>query len=402
MSVEAVIEQIRGGGLAVVADDAQREDEGDLIVAADAMTEEKMAFFLEHTSGVICVSLDRDRCDQLQLPLMVTDNQEGQGTAFTVSVDLKQGVTTGISAQDRASTISSLADVRLKADAFVRPGHVFPLRSQDGGVLRRRGHTEAALDLARLSGRPPAGVLCEVTSPDRCRMASAPELAALSSKHGLPMCTVADLVRYRTRTERLVDHKAVSGIVMREGAFSCDAWRSVIDGIEHLSLTYGDVSGAGPILVRLHSECVTGDVFGSARCDCGDQLRDSMARIAEAGCGVVIYLRGHEGRGVGLAQKIAAYSLQDAGYDTYDANVALGLPVDSRDYGVGVQILQELGVEAVRLMTNNPAKCEALIELGLEVVERVPVPPRITEGNLRYLSTKRDRMGHLLTTLGTL
>ncbi|STZ58546.1 bifunctional 3,4-dihydroxy-2-butanone-4-phosphate synthase/GTP cyclohydrolase II [Mycolicibacterium tokaiense] len=394
--VKAVIAHIGKGGIAVVVDDHDRENEGDLVVAADAMTPEVVRFFLEHTSGVICVSLDGDRCDELMLPPMVENNTDPKGTAFTVTVDARTGVTTGISAQDRSRTITSLADTTQGPDAFVRPGHVFPLRARDGGVLKRAGHTEAALDLARLGGRGNAGVLCEVVSPDRSRMANREELVMLASEHRLPMTSVADLIAYRLRTERLVFPAAGARLPTEHGTFTCYTWRSALDDAEHVALVCGDVRSGEPVLVRVHSECLTGDTFRSSRCDCGSQLDDAMRLIAAAGCGVIVYLRGQEGRGIGLSHKLAAYNLQEEGHDTVDANLLLGLPVDSREYGVGAQILMELGVRQVRLITNNPAKYSGLEGYGLQIVERVAVTPRVTQDNIAYLRTKQRRMGHLI------
>jgi 3,4-dihydroxy 2-butanone 4-phosphate synthase/GTP cyclohydrolase II len=392
-----VIGQIRAGGLAIVTDDADRENEGDLIAAADAINPDKIGFFLRYTSGVICVSLEDQRCEDLRLPLMVDRNTESQGTAFTVSTDAGSGITTGISADDRSRTITMLSDPERTHADFVRPGHVFPLRACAGGVLKRAGHTEAALDLARMADRNAAGVLCEVTTEDKRRMADGSELGRLASRHGLPICSVADIVRHRLRTERLVEHRSEAILRTSHGSFTCHAWRSINDDAEHLALVRGDVSGPEPVLVRVHSECLTGDVFGSERCDCGAQLDDAMAAIDREGRGVVVYLRGHEGRGIGLAHKIAAYNLQEIGHDTVDANLLLGLPVDSREYGIGAQILVELGVQAMRLMTNNPAKYEGLEGYGLEIAERISLPPRVTAENARYLETKRERMGHLIS-----
>ncbi|CAN5304086.1 bifunctional 3,4-dihydroxy-2-butanone-4-phosphate synthase/GTP cyclohydrolase II [soil metagenome] len=397
--VEAAIAHIGDGGIAVVVDDHDRENEGDLIAAADAMTPEAVRFFLEYTSGVICVSLDGDRCDQLMLPPMVENNTDPKGTAFTVTVDARTGVTTGISAHDRSRTITSLADMTQGPDAFVRPGHVFPLRARDGGVLKRAGHTEAALDLARLSGRSNAGVLCEVVSPDRSRMANREELVRLASEHGLPVASVADLIAYRLRTERLVLPTAGARLPTAHGTFTCYTWQSVLDDAEHVALVCGNIRSGEPVLVRVHSECLTGDTFRSTRCDCGGQLDDAMRLIAAAGCGVIVYLRGHEGRGIGLSHKLAAYNLQEQGHDTVDANLLLGLPIDSREYGVGAQILMELGVREVRLITNNPAKYSGLEGYGLRIVERVAITPRITRDNIAYLRTKQRRMGHLIADL---
>ncbi len=393
------IREIRAGGIVLVVDDEDRENEGDLIMAADAATPDKVGFFLRHTSGVICASLSARRCDDLQLPLMVANNTEAQGTAFTVSVDLLPGTTTGISAADRAATIGALADPSVGAGDFGRPGHVFPLRSREGGVLKRAGHTEAASDLARLAGRAPVGVLCEVVSADKSTMARGPELRRLAAAHDLPMVSVADLVRHRLRSERLVEQVAEATIPTRHGEFLCRAWRSTLDGIEHVALTRGDVTGPDPVLVRVHSECLTGDVLGSRRCDCGTQVDDALEAIAAEERGVLVYLRGHEGRGIGLGHKLAAYNLQDAGHDTVDANTLLGLPVDDREYGIGAQILTDLGVRRMRLMTNNPAKYDGLQGYGLEIVQRVALTARVTRENVAYLETKRRRMGHMLGDL---
>ena len=394
--VHAAIAAVGRGEIVIVVDDEDRENEGDLIMAAEAVSPEKLAFFLRHTSGVICASLTGDRLDALELPLMVDDNQEGQGTAFTVTVDLADGITTGISAADRAATIRALADPAALAGDFVRPGHVFPLRSREGGVLKRAGHTEAAVDLARLAGCAPAGVLSEVVTPDHQAMARGPDLRRLARQHDLPIVSVAALVRHRLRSERLVRPMAEARVPTRHGAFTCHAWESLVDGIEHLAFVRGDVRDGEPVLVRVHSECLTGDVFGSHRCDCGAQLDDSMRAIAAEGRGVVVYLRGHEGRGIGLAHKLMAYNLQDGGHDTVDANLALGLPVDTREYGIGAQILAGLGVRRMRLMTNNPAKFRGLSGYGLEITERVALPPRTTKDNVAYLDAKRRRLGHLL------
>jgi 3,4-dihydroxy 2-butanone 4-phosphate synthase / GTP cyclohydrolase II len=395
-TVEEALAAIRRGEIAIVVDDEDRENEGDLIMAAEMATPEKIAFFLQRTSGVICVALSGERLDVLGLPLMVGDNRESQGTAFTVSVDLAQGVTTGISAADRSATIRALADPGAAAGDFVRPGHVFPLRTRDGGVLKRAGHTEAAVDLAQLAGLQSAGVLCEVVSADRTGMARRPELRRLAQAHGLPMVSIADLVRHRLASERLLVPTGQARVPTAHGHFTCHAWRSVVDGSEHLALVLGDVAGDEPVLVRVHSECLTGDVFGSRRCDCGGQLQDALRTIAGEGRGVVAYLRGHEGRGIGLSHKLAAYNLQDVGHDTVDANVMLGLPVDGREYGIGAQMLMDLGVRRLRLMTNNPAKYEGLEGYRLEIVERAPLAPRATPDNIAYLRAKRRRMGHLL------
>ena len=534
------IRAIGRGEVVVVTDDEHRENEGDLIMAAEAVSTDALAFFLEHSSGVICAPLPGERLDELELPLMVTDNREGHRTAFTVSVDLAAGITTGISASDRARTVRALADPHAVASDFVRPGHIFPLRSRPGGVLERPGHTEAGVDLARLAGLQPAAILCEVVTPDRRAMARRPELEALARAHGMPMISVAELVRHRRRNERLIEKVAEAHVPTPHGTHTCQAWRSLVDGVDHIAFVRGDVAGDEPVLVRVHSECLTGDVFGSLRCDCGAQLADALdaideagrgvlvylrghegrgigiaskldayrlqdggtarlpelerftrehdlklisiadliryrrqreklvrrvseariptawgdftayayenvldgehhlalvkgavagergvlvrvhsecltgdvfgslrcdcgtqldgalARIAAEGLGVVVYLRGHEGRGIGLAHKIAAYNLQEQGRDTVDANLELGLPVDDREYGIGSQILVDLGVTTMRLLTNNPAKYTGLGGFGLEIVGRVPLETNPNPENLGYLRTKRERMGHLL------
>lgn len=394
--VEQVIEHFGRGDIVIVTDDDDREGEGDLVMAAEATSAEKVAFYLQHTSGLICTPTTSERCAQLGLPAMVEDNQDAHQTAFTVSVDAVTGTTTGISAADRAQTIRALADDRSVAGDFTRPGHIFPLRARSGGVLERRGHTEAAVDLARLAGCGPTGVISEVTSSDKLRMASSLELSALAAAHRIPMITVADLVAYRLERECMIDHVSSSVLPTRYGPFESHVWRSRLDGTEHMSLVFGRISGIEPTLVRVHSECLTGDVFGSSRCDCGRQLDDALRMIASAGRGVLVYLRGHEGRGIGLANKLAAYSLQDAGHDTVDANVLLGLPVDCREYWTGYQILVQLGVRSMRLLTNNPAKLDGLRGPLLQDIERVALDPRQTNDNLSYLETKRQRMGHLL------
>ena len=383
------------GELVVVVDDEDRENEGDLIMAAEKATPEAIAFMIRHTSGLLCVALTGERLDALDLPLMVPDNTESMRTAFTVSVDARAGTSTGISAADRAATIRLLADpVTLPAD-LNRPGHVFPLRAQPGGVLSRRGHTEAAVDLARLSGLQPAGVLAEVTRPDGS-MARRPELEQFAAEHGLRIVSIADLVSYRQSHERRVERVALSRLPTDFGDFEASVFESKMDDIQHLALVRGEVAGPRPVLVRVHSECLSGDVFGSRRCDCGEQLHASLRAIADADRGVVVYLRGHEGRGIGLGSKLRAYALQDQGLDTVDANVRLGLPVDAREYAAAADILRCLGVERVQLLTNNPRKCSALAEHGLDVVERVPLLTLPTVDNVRYLRTKQLRMGHLL------
>jgi 3,4-dihydroxy 2-butanone 4-phosphate synthase / GTP cyclohydrolase II len=396
---QQAIEAVRRGEIVVVVDDEDRENEGDLIMAADAVTPESIAFFLRHTSGVICVALEDSRCNALELPLMVADNREAQGTAFTVSVDHAISTTTGISAIDRAATIRGLADPSARSADFVRPGHVFPLRARPGGVLKRAGHTEAALDLARLAGRSRAGVLCEIVAAGKERMARGAELREFATVHGLVMTSVAALVRHRKRSERLVQRVSHAPIPTEHGTFVAHVWRSTLDGVEQMALVLGDVRGGEPVLVRVHSECLTGDVFGSRRCDCGEQLQAALRMIAHEGRGVLVYLRGHEGRGIGLAHKLRAYELQDAGHDTVDANLLLGLPVDRREYGVGAQMLVDLGVGRMRLITNNPAKYRGLEGYGIEIVDRVTIALRPTPENVRYLHTKRERMGHLISEI---
>ncbi|HET9071911.1 MAG TPA: bifunctional 3,4-dihydroxy-2-butanone-4-phosphate synthase/GTP cyclohydrolase II [Acidimicrobiales bacterium] len=393
-SVEAAIEAIRRGEIVVVVDDEDRENEGDLIVAASHATPETMAFIVRHTSGLICAAVTAEQADALDLPLMVARNTEVQRTAFTVTVDYRHGTTTGISAADRSATARALVDPEVRASDFNRPGHLHVLRAREGGVLVRAGHTEAAVDLARLAGLPPAGVLCEVVSADRLSMARRPELEAFAAEYQLTLITIADLVRYRRRTERLVDRVSSARIPTDFGEFECFAYKSELDDITHIALVRGQPAGRDDVLVRVHSECLTGDVFGSRRCDCGNQLHEAMRMIDEEGLGVIVYLRGHEGRGIGIARKLDAYRLQDRGYDTVDANLHLGLPVDSREYGIGAQILVDLGITTMRLMTNNPAKRGGLEGYGLQIVERVPIVTEPTAENIRYLQTKRDRLGH--------
>ena len=389
------IAAIERGEIVVVVDDEDRENEGDLIMAAEFATPEKIAFYVRHTSGVICVALTGERCDDLDLPLMVERNTESNRTAFTDSVDLIQGTSTGISAGDRALTIRALADSSIGRHDLARPGHIFPLRSRPGGVLKRAGHTEAAVDLARLAGLDPAGVLCEIVNDDGS-MSRVPDLERFCAEHDLLLISIADLIRHRSRTEQLVHRIGEATLPTPWGPFRCIAYRSSLEETEHLAFVQGDVGTGDPVLVRVHSECLTGDVFGSLRCDCGPQLHTAMARVATEGRGVVVYLRGHEGRGIGIGHKIRAYSLQDEGLDTVDANLQLGLPVDNREYGIGAQILAELGVHRMRLMTNNPAKYGGLEGFGLEIVERLPIQVEATPENARYLQTKRDRLGHLL------
>ncbi len=393
--IEDAVAAIARGEIIVVVDDEDRENEGDLIMAAESATPETITFFVRHTSGVICCPLSGDRLDALEIPLMVTDNTESHRTAFTSTVDYRHGTSTGISAADRAATIQALIDPRTQPSDLARPGHIFPLRYAEGGVLKRAGHTEAAVDLARMAGLSPAGVLCEVVNDDGT-MARVPDLIEFCKEHQLLMISIAQLVKYRRQTEKLVRRVAEARIPTQWGDFTCYVYESVLDGEQHVAMVRGAVQGERDVLVRVHSECLTGDVFGSYRCDCGVQLDAAMAAIAEEGLGVVVYLRGHEGRGIGLGHKIRAYGLQEQGHDTVTANEALGLPIDSREYGIGAQILNDLGVTTMRLMTNNPAKYGGLEGFGLEITGRVPVLSVPNPENEAYLRTKQEKMGHLL------
>ncbi|MFT4177735.1 MAG: bifunctional 3,4-dihydroxy-2-butanone-4-phosphate synthase/GTP cyclohydrolase II [Luteolibacter sp.] len=394
-SIDEAIAAIARGEIVVVADDMDRENEGDLIMAAEKATPEKIAFFVRHTSGVICIPLSGGRLDQLNLPLMVADNTDAHRTAFTISVDWKPGTTTGISAADRAATIRALANANISAQEFSRPGHLFPLRGKDGGVLERRGHTEAAVDLARIAGLAPAGVISEIVNDDGS-MARGTQLIDFAKTHGLHFITVADLVAWRRRHEPLVARVATARMPTRHGIFTAHTYRSHLDGTEHIALVKGDVDGAEDVLVRVHSECFTGDILGSLRCDCGPQLELALQKIEQRGRGVIVYLRGHEGRGIGLAHKMRAYALQDTGRDTVEANTDLGLPVDSRTYDVGAQILTDLGLKTIRLMSNNPAKFTELEGYDLKITGRVPLITSPNQENLSYLRTKQLKLGHLL------
>jgi 3,4-dihydroxy 2-butanone 4-phosphate synthase/GTP cyclohydrolase II len=391
--VEDVIAAMARGEIVVMVDDEDRENEGDFIMAAEFATAEKLAFIVRYSTGVVCAPLTDERCDELRLPLMVEQNTESQRTAFTDTVDLIEGTTTGISAADRAATLRALADPSLSFQSFARPGHIFPLRARNGGVLKRAGHTEAGVDLARLAGCEPAAIICEIQNDDGTMM-RLPGLRKFCAEHNLLLSSIAQLIEYRRHNERLVERMGEAQVPTEFGSFTCVAYKSTIDNIEHLAFVKGDVTDDAPILVRVHSECLTGDVFGSRRCDCGPQLATAMQMVDEAGAGVIVYLRGHEGRGIGIGHKIRAYSLQDEGFDTVDANTELGLPVDSREYGIGAQILADLGVRQLRLMTNNPAKYGGLGGYGLSVVERVALNTVPTPENEAYLRTKRERMGH--------
>ena len=391
--IEDVIAAMARGEIVVMVDDEDRENEGDFIMAAEFATAEKLAFIVRYSTGVVCAPLTDERCDELRLPLMVEQNTESQRTAFTDTVDLIEGTTTGISAADRAATLRALADPSLSFQSFARPGHIFPLRARNGGVLKRAGHTEAGVDLARAAGCEPAAIICEIQNDDGTMM-RLPDLRKFCAEHNLLLSSIAQLIEYRRHNERLVERMGEAQVPTEFGTFTCVAYKSTIDSIEHLAFVKGDVTGDEPILVRVHSECLTGDVFGSRRCDCGPQLATAMQMVDEAGAGVIVYLRGHEGRGIGIGHKIRAYSLQDEGFDTVDANTELGLPIDSREYGIGAQILADLGVRQLRLMTNNPAKYGGLGGYGLSVVERVALNTVPTPENEVYLRTKRERMGH--------
>jgi 3,4-dihydroxy 2-butanone 4-phosphate synthase / GTP cyclohydrolase II len=397
-TIEEAVADIRAGRPVVVVDDEDRENEGDLIFAAAKATPELLAFTIRHTSGVICMAMPGDDLDRLQVPLMTAQNTEHMHTAFTVSVDARDGVTTGISAADRARTIRVLADSATEPYELVRPGHIFPLRYHDGGVLVRRGHTEAAVDLARLAGLTPAGVLSEIVNDDGT-MARLPQLEVFAKEHDLKLISIEQLVDHRKHTEQMVRRVTETKIPNRYGMWRAVGYASDIDGGEHIAMVYGDLGDGKDVLVRAHSECLTGDVLGSQRCDCGTQLDAAMAAIAAAGRGVVLYLRGHEGRGIGLLQKLRAYQLQDNGHDTVDANTELGLPTDAREYGNAAQMLADLGVRSIQVLTNNPAKVAGLDGFGVTVSGRVPMPVVVTEHNRRYLMAKRDRLGHQIGEL---
>lgn len=398
--IQRAIADIAAGRPVVVVDDEDRENEGDLVLAAEMATPELLAFMVRYTSGYICVPLTEADCTRLDLPPMYHTNQDKRGTAYTVTVDAREGVSSGISAADRCRTIRLLADPDAKAVDFVRPGHVVPLRAKEGGVLRRPGHTEAAVDLARMAGLASAGVLCEIVSQkNENDMARREELEVFAADHDLALITIADLIAYRRRFEKQVERVAEARLPTVHGNFRAIGYDSLLDGIEHVALVFGELGDGEDVLVRAHSECLTGDIFGSLRCDCGTQLDAALATVAAEGRGVVLYIRGHEGRGIGLMHKLQAYQLQDAGADTVDANLALGMPADARDYGTGAQILIDLGVRSMRLLSNNPTKRAGLEGYGLRIVGRLPLPVRPNAENLRYLRTKRDRMGHDLLGL---
>ncbi|HWI40806.1 MAG TPA: bifunctional 3,4-dihydroxy-2-butanone-4-phosphate synthase/GTP cyclohydrolase II [Verrucomicrobiae bacterium] len=396
--IEDAIEDIRQGKMVILVDDEDRENEGDLTMAAEMVTPEAINFMARFGRGLICLTLTSERCDRLQLPLMVDANSSSFGTAFTVSIEARRGVTTGISAADRAHTILTAVADDARAEDLARPGHVFPLRARNGGVLVRAGQTEGSVDMARLAGLRPAGVICEIMNDDGT-MARMPDLRKFAKEHGLKICTIADLVAYRLKHELLV-HRAADVVLPSEygGDFRAVVYENEVDRLEHLALVKGDVRGDEPVLVRVHSECLTGDVFGSKRCDCGEQLHRAMEMIDAAGKGVILYMR-QEGRGIGLVNKLKAYALQDQGKDTVEANLALGFKPDLRDYGIGAQILVDLGVKNIHLLTNNPKKVVGLQGYGINIAERVPIQIPATKTSLRYLQAKREKLGHLLENI---
>ncbi len=397
--VEDLVAAMAAGEIVILVDDADRENEGDLILAADRATPTKIGFMIRHSSGILTVPMTGDRLDALELPMMVRHNTDARRTAFTVSVDARTGTTTGISAADRTRTVQTLVDPATRPEDLARPGHVYPLRYQPGGVLKRAGHTEAAVDLAQLAGRYPAGVLAELMNDDGT-VARLPDLERFAKEHNLLLGTIADLIAYRRLHEKLVERMVEARLPTHHGVFQAVGYRSLVDDRQHLALVMGDLGPGEEVLVRVHSECLTGDIFSSRRCDCGTQRDLALARIAKEGKGVFLYIRGHEGRGIGLIHKLEAYNLQDEGRDTVEANQDLGLPVDARDYGVGAQILYDLGVRSMRLLTNNPVKRAAIEGYGLSIVDRIPLVTDPTPENARYLETKRDKLGHIFDSSG--
>ncbi len=397
-SIEEVLQDIREGKMVIIVDDEDRENEGDVMIAAERVTPEAVTFMARYACGLICLSLTEERVKQLDLPLMVQDNTSPYNTAFTVSIEAKEGITTGISAHDRARTVQVAIDPKCTPKDITRPGHIFPLAARNGGVLVRVGHTEASVDLARLAGLNPSGVICEVMNEDGT-MARMPDLEVFAEKHGMKIVTIADLIKYKTKNERLVRRVAETRIPTRFGGeFTLIAYENDVDSKTHLALVKGDISPDDAVLVRVHSECFTGDVLGSMRCDCGEQLQKALRMIEHEKKGVFVYMR-QEGRGIGLANKLKAYSLQDCGHDTVEANIALGFSPDLRDYGIGAQILNDVGVRKMRLLTNNPKKIKGLEGYGLTVVERVPIEMVPTKDNIAYLTTKQKKLGHILNNI---
>jgi 3,4-dihydroxy 2-butanone 4-phosphate synthase/GTP cyclohydrolase II len=397
-SIEEAVEEIRAGRIVIVVDDADRENEGDFIMAAEKVTPEAVNFMVTHGRGIVCAPVAGYRLDELGIPLMVGHREDGHETAFAVSIDVRGRTTTGTSAHDRAATVRALTDAATTPGDIQMPGHVFPLRAREGGVLVRAGHTEAAVDLARMAGRYPAGVICEIMHPDGS-MARMPELVRVAREHDLRIISIADLIEHRRHREKLVRRVAQATIPTPHGGFTAHAFESSVDGRVHVALVRGEIGDGEDVLVRVHSECLTGDVFGSLRCDCGTQLHRALERIAEEGRGVALYVRGHEGRAIGLTHKLRAYALQEEGRDTVEANTDLGFPPDARDYGIGAQILVDLGVRSMRLLTNNPTKRAGLEGYGLTIVDRVPLETSPTPQNIEYLRTKREKLGHLLERL---
>jgi 3,4-dihydroxy 2-butanone 4-phosphate synthase/GTP cyclohydrolase II len=393
--IEDIVAAVRRGEMVIMVDDADRENEGDLIVAAEDATPDNIGFMLRYTSGIICLPVIGERLDELEVPMMVVRNTDVRRTAFTISIDAAEGTTTGISAADRCRTIHAVIDPDTRPTDLARPGHMYPLRYEPGGVLKRAGHTEAAVDLAEMAGKYPAAVLAEVMNDDGT-VARLGDLEVFAAGHGLLMGTIADLIAFRRKSEKLVERVVEARIPTAHGEFAAIGYRSLVDDRQHIALVRGDIGDGEEVLTRVHSECLTGDVFGSLRCDCGEQLDHALELIAREGRGVVLYIRGHEGRGIGLLHKLAAYRLQDEGFDTVDANVNLGLPVDNRDYGVGSQILYDLGVRSMRLLTNNPVKRAAIEGYGLSIAERIPISLPANDENRDYLRAKADRLGHQL------
>jgi len=399
-TIDEAIEDILNGKMVIVVDDPDRENEGDLVCAAEKVTPEIINFMAKEGRGLICLTMLQERLKELDIQLMTTNSTDPKGTAFCVSIDAhpKYGITTGISAYERATTIKLAVSPEAKPQDFVRPGHVFPLMAKKGGVLERTGHTEASVDLARLAGLYPAGVICEIMKEDGT-MARLPDLMEFAKKHNLKIITIADLVKYRLKKEKLVSREAEAFLPTKYGVFKIYGYKSLVDNTEHVALVMGEIREDEPVLVRVHSECLTGDIFGSLRCDCQNQLHLALKKIAEEGKGVLVYMRGHEGRGIGIINKLKAYSLQDEGYDTVEANHKLGFNADLRDFGTGAQILLDLGVRKMRLMTNNPRKIVALEGFGLEIVERVPIVTQTNPHNEKYIKAKKDKLGHMIEGL---